>query len=667
MAIENTSGEPDPGQQAEQAKPPADSASQPPDTRPPETSHPHRDRGQSEPTETRTRQEYADQIRGQGEPIPDDRPSQSSDQPQEHDDNTPGQDTSTSSDHEPTETRDRLEYADEVRGSSGAAEQTDPIPAGEQPGETTEHAAEQQEPGQQDYEPAEPRSREEYADAARQDDATPSSTEDPDPAARTTGPVPEEPEAEEPPVQDTSAAPGETADTAHDTAREQAAPATSYETPGRDEQPSRRDDIRPADAANAQEADQAHEETGSQDPPVSEAEHLDPGEAEASAQPDAPADSELSGQLAQPAIESDVSSEADHGQQPSQADHTASMESPPGPDDQDRAAPSGSEDTPAQPADLEESSSAHPSEQPPMDEQPPISLLPDVPPTGDQSDQPYPGDDERAAPDSGLDSTQQVPAASDTAGAQANTDGNAISTAADVPALSSSPDSPEADLTGGSDREPTGEPLETHLAAEEPTAERTRDGDEPANQTDGQRFWENNPDLEQAQKDLDQNAKRTTGPGDAILNLSTSGKLVIENADIKDGKIRLPSGESIPVTERLKTGETTGDVPEGDKPATARARDKLFEAAGDWNDAAKANGTLLWDQAQPTTQATPPLREHAAHQGIAMPDAISAGFVTTMMTAVALDKIRQSGTINEMLSGARSILTSAWDLRKTRS
>jgi hypothetical protein len=183
----------------------------------------------------------------------------------------------------------------------------------------------------------------------------------------------------------------------------------------------------------------------------------------------------------------------------------------------------------------------------------------------------------------------------------------------------------------------------------------------------GRDTWENNPKLEHAERELAENSERSTGPGDAILKMTISGKIVIECADIKDDKIYLPDGEPFTITERLKTGEAVGEVPEEDKPAAARARDKFLDAASDWNDVAKANGTIFWESTEPTVKATPPLREHASYQRIAAPDVIGAGFVIAVTGVLIAAKIRDSGIVDHVMSNAQRTLASLRNLLKTRS
>jgi hypothetical protein len=178
----------------------------------------------------------------------------------------------------------------------------------------------------------------------------------------------------------------------------------------------------------------------------------------------------------------------------------------------------------------------------------------------------------------------------------------------------------------------------------------------------GRDTWENNPKLELAERELAENSERRTGPGDAILKMSISSKMVIEHADIRDDKIYLTNDESIPVSEKLKTGEAVGEVPTLEKSLKSRLRDKAAEGAGDLYDALRTNGTLAWDVTQPEIRVPGPPQEHAASRGIAVPDAIGAGFVVAVTGVLVVAKIRDSSIVDRVTSSGRQTLASVWVL-----
>ena len=132
-------------------------------TRPQETSDPGDTGGEREPAETRTREEYADDLRAEGQPIPSgDDPADETAPPDEPD--TPAGEPRNDSGQQLAEPRDRETYADDVRADTGTSELDHPATGDDQsagafgtPAETST--------GEPDSEPAEPRSRDEYADA----------------------------------------------------------------------------------------------------------------------------------------------------------------------------------------------------------------------------------------------------------------------------------------------------------------------------------------------------------------------------------------------------------------------------------------------------------------------------------------------------------------------
>ena len=135
-------------------------------TRPQETGDPGDTGSEHPPAETRTREEYADDMRAQGQPIPSgDDPADDAAPPDEPD--TPEGEPRNDSGQQLAEPRDRETYADDVRSDTGTPEPDHPATADDQSAGAIDTPAETSS-GEPDREPAEPLSRDEYADAVRE-------------------------------------------------------------------------------------------------------------------------------------------------------------------------------------------------------------------------------------------------------------------------------------------------------------------------------------------------------------------------------------------------------------------------------------------------------------------------------------------------------------------
>jgi hypothetical protein len=135
-------------------------------TRPQETGDPGDTGSEHPPAETRTREEYADDLRAEGQPIPSgDDPADETAPADEPD--TPEYEPRNDSGQQLAEPRDRETYADDVRADTGTQEPDYTATADNRPAGAIDTPAETG-TGEPDRQPAEPLSRDEYADAVRE-------------------------------------------------------------------------------------------------------------------------------------------------------------------------------------------------------------------------------------------------------------------------------------------------------------------------------------------------------------------------------------------------------------------------------------------------------------------------------------------------------------------
>ena len=134
---------------------------------PRETGDPGDTGGEREPAETRTREEYADDMRAQDSPIPPGGDPADDNAPADEPDTPPGEPANDTAVEDRAEPRDRETYADDVRADTGTPELESADSADNQATAAFDPPAETGtgEPGR---EPAEPLSRDEYADTMRE-------------------------------------------------------------------------------------------------------------------------------------------------------------------------------------------------------------------------------------------------------------------------------------------------------------------------------------------------------------------------------------------------------------------------------------------------------------------------------------------------------------------
>jgi hypothetical protein len=193
---------------------------------PRETGDPGDTGGERAPAETRTREEYADDMRAQDSPIPPGGDPADDNAPADEPDTPPGEPANDTAVEDRAEPRDRETYADDVRADTGTPELESADSADNQATAAFDPPAETGtgEPGRQ---PAEPLSRDEYADTMREssfdndqpDLATPSNGDtltgaEAEQASGETGAA--EPLEDGPTAEDASPHPGENRDTAPD-------------------------------------------------------------------------------------------------------------------------------------------------------------------------------------------------------------------------------------------------------------------------------------------------------------------------------------------------------------------------------------------------------------------------------------------------------------------